>query len=249
MREACQIPEHQQATRDGKCWECERESRRLTAVALFRANRERTILGLLWDEEHGLQTREAKADLLKVPAPLLQAIPAKFRAGDPGNGFGIGGGTGIGKTQAIASVLVDVLGQWAERVIVPTIQDEFDQRKRFPSVRWSCWPDEVHWLRSHAVNGAEERVERLATASLLVLDDLGRERIKGDYSQDWGASQLDHIINARYRAELPIIWTTNIRQADLVGLYGAATVRRLIEPNPMTWVDGLRPFNLPVRSA
>ncbi|WP_243286041.1 hypothetical protein [Geothrix terrae] len=92
-------------------------------------------------------------------------------------------------------------------------------------------------------------MEALANASLLILDDLGRERIKGDYSQDWGASQLDYIVNMRYREERPIIWTTNVRQTDLVRLYGAALVRRLVEPNPMVWVEGLKPFNIPGRSA
>lgn len=245
MPELCQIPEHQNSHRDGKCWECIKESGRLAAVARFRANCGGEIRDLLWDDGRGLHRREANADLLRIPEPIIRAIPAKFRAGSLEGGFGIGGGTGIGKTQAIASTLLDALGQWAERVIVPSIKSEYEQGKRFPAVRWSCWPDEVHWLRSHAINGAEVRVECLAKAGLLVLDDLGRERIKGDYSQDWGASQLDYVIDYRYRAELPIIWTTNVRQADLVGLYGAATVRRLIEPNPMIWVDGLKPFNLP----
>ena len=247
MLNPCQIPEHLHANREGGCWICEQETRRVEAVAKFRESREKLILELLWDEGRGLQNREAGAELSKIPKPILQAIPWEFRDGKSWDGFGIGGGTGIGKTQAIASVLRAALNQWADRVIVPSIRNEYDQRKAFPSIRWSCWPDEVHWLRSHAINGAEERVDHLATAQLLILDDLGRERIKGDYSQDWGASQLDFIVNSRYRAELPIIWTTNVRQSDLVGLYGAAMVRRLIEPNPMIWVDGLKPFNLPGR--
>lgn len=246
--EPCQILEHQNAIHEGVCWKCSAESRRLEAVAKFKTGCDGLILDLLWDEGSGLKRREASAELRKIPASILQAIPSEFRDGKRWVGFGIGGGTGIGKTQAIASVLMAVLNLWAERVIVPSIRDDYD-RKRFPSVRWACWPDEVHWLRSHAINGAEERIEQLAKADVLILDDLGRERIKGDYSQDWGASQLDYIVNSRYRAELPTIWTTNVRQTDLVGLYGAAMVRRLIEPNPMTWVDGLKPFNLPGRSA
>ena len=249
MPEPCLIPEHQDAIREGECWECRKEADRLDAVAQFRAGRSQRILDLLWDDGRGLQRREAHAERERIPSPILEAIPGRFRAGDLQDGFGIGGGTGIGKTQAIAALLIEGLTQWSERVIVPSIQGQWDSRKTFPAVRWSSWPDEVHWLRSNAVNGAEERVERLATAHLLVLDDLGRERIKGSYTEDWGASQLDHIINSRYRAELPTIWTTNVSQVDLVRLYGAATVRRLIEPNPPSWVSGLKPFNLPGRSA
>ena len=154
----------------------------------------------------------------------------------------------MGKTQAIAALLVNVMTQYAERVIVPSIEDELTRRESFPSVRWSSWPDEAHWLRSHAIHGAEERVERLASARVLILDDLGRERIKVDYSQDYGASQLDYIVNSRYRMELSTIWTTNVRERDLVGLYGAAMFRRLNEPNPLIWVDDITPFNLPKRS-
>jgi DNA replication protein DnaC len=218
-------------------------------VAEFLSSYPNQILNLLWDEGMGIRGLEAKADPSMIPAAILQAVPDGFKDGSQVSGFGIGGGTGIGKTQAVASLLKVALGRYAERVIVPSIEGQWDSRKRFPSVCWSSWPDEVHWLRTHAIAGAEDRVERLATAQLLVLDDLGRERIKGDYSQDWGASQLDYIVNARYRAELPTIWTTNVRQADLVRLYGAAMVRRLIEPNPLVWVEGLKPFNLPGRSA
>ena len=249
MPEPCQIPEHQGANQGGACWMCRKESERLEAIAEFRANCEDKILELLWDEGRGLQRREANAECGKIPALILQAIPTGFRDGSLKNGFGIGGGTGIGKTQAIASLLVSALIQFSERVIVPSIKSKWGKTEQFPSVRWSSWPDEAHWLRGHAINGAEDRVEWLAKAQVLILDDLGRERIKGDSSQDWGASQLDYIINTRYRAELPIIWTTNVRHADLVGIYGAAMVRRLIEPNPMTWVDGLKLFNLPKRSA
>ncbi|GLH72055.1 hypothetical protein GETHLI_05570 [Geothrix limicola] len=249
MPELCRTPEHQDAILDGECWKCRKESERLDAIAQFRAERSRRILDLLWDDGRGLQRREARAERERIPGLILEAIPGRFRAGHLEVGFGIGGGTGIGKTQAIAALLTEGLTHWSERVIVPSIQGQWDSRKDFPRVVWSSWPDEVHWLRSNAVNGAEERVERLAMAHLLVLDDLGRERLKGSYTEDWGASQLDHIINSRYRAELPTIWTTNVSQVDLVRLYGAATVRRLIEPNPLSWVTGLKPFNLPGRPA
>lgn len=249
MPDPCGIPEHAVAIHNGECWECDRESRRAEAVAEFLSYYPNQILNLLRDEGMGIQGLEAKADPSKIPAAILQAVPDGFKDGSKVSGFGLGGGTGIGKTQAVASLLRVALSRYAERVIVPSIKSRWDARERFPSVCWSSWPDEVHWLRANALGGAEDRVDRLATARLLVLDDLGRERIKGDYSQDWGASQLDYIVNTRYRAELPTIWTTNVRQADLVRLYGAAMVRRLIEPNPLVWVEGLKPFNIPRRLA
>jgi DNA replication protein DnaC len=54
---------------------------------------------------------------------------------------------------------------------------------------------------------------------------------------DWAASQLDRIVNHRYREMKPIVWTTNLREVELVGLYGAALVSRLCEDNPLTWIE------------
>ncbi len=249
MLEVCQIPEHKGRFFQGRCVACEKEATRREVVACFRESCSQRILDLLWDEGRGLMRHEGRATSSKIPEPILRAIPEWARNGSLRPGFGIGGGIGVGKTQAVASIVKEALAGYAEREIIPTLIDEHSLYGRlFPKVRWSSWPDEVHWLRSHAINGAEERVDDLANASVLVLDDLGRERIKGDYSQDYGASHLDYIVNRRYREERPIIWTTNVRQADLVGLYGAALVRRLVEPNPMVWVEGLKPFNTPGRS-
>ena len=105
---------------------------------------------------------------------------------------------------------------------------------------WSSWPDEVNWLRAHAIDpNVHDRIEELKTCSLLFLDDLGRERIRGSYADDWAASQLDGILNHRYRYELPIVWTTNLTLQQLAGIYGGAMLSRLTADNPLVWVDGL----------
>ena len=84
-----------------------------------------------------------------------------------------------------------------------------------------------------------ERILALQTVPLLILDDLGRERIRGSYAEDWAASQLDGIINHRYRHEMPILWTTNVPAAHLVVLYGSALVSRLTGDNPLIWFNDL----------
>jgi DNA replication protein DnaC len=201
------------------------------------------ILGLLMAEGRGLKRLEANADITRIPERILHALPMGFQKGHLEGGFGLGGAIGIGKTQAVAAFVIALMFGCAEEKIVPSITAEGTFRMRFPSVSWSSWPDETHWLRSHAFNGAGERVDQLATSSLLILDDLGRERVKSPYTQDYAASQLDYIVNSRYRDELPTIWTTNLREGSLVELYGASMVRRLIEPNPLAWVSDLTPFN------
>lgn len=190
----------------------------------------------------GLSPREVKAALTRIPDPIRHALPkealAALRRGDtPSQGFGLGGTTGGGKTMALAAIL-GVFGSSRVRAFQPSPGRKF--RGALAGVVWAHWPDMVTWLRAHALDErAPQEVDRLAGAELLVLDDLGRERIKGSYVDDWAASQLDTIISQRYRNELPILWTTNVREADLVILYGAALMRRLTADNPLIWVEGL----------
>ena len=245
MPDSCQIPAHKMNIRRSYCIDCASETRRSEAVAKFKEGCRNQIYEILVRSGGGLQRIEAMAEPSKIPTSILHALPHEFRDGSLSVGFGLGGGTGIGKTQAIAAMLIKAMFHYANHIIIPSINPDLNSMRGFPSIRWACWPDELHWLRSNAIHGATERVEGLAMVQLLVLDDLGRERIKGGYTEDYGASQLDFIVNSRYRSGLPTIWTTNVREADLVGLYGAAMFRRLNEPNPLNWVDGLKPFHHP----
>lgn len=196
-----------------------------------------------WLLARGLSPREAKATMDRVPAEIRGAIPkgsltALLEGRLPAQGFGLGGNTGGGKTMAVAAILRHAAGVQA-RAYQPARGQAFGGALR--GVRWASWPDTVSWLRSHAIDpAAPERIEELSSAPLLILDDLGRERIKGSYIEDWAASQLDAIVNHRYRHELPILWTTNVTEEDLVGLYGAAMLRRLAADNPLVWLPNLR---------
>jgi hypothetical protein len=64
------------------------------------------------------------------------------------------------------------------------------------------------------------------------LEDLGRERLKGSYGDDWSRSCLDMIVTQRNRRRLPILWTTNCTFEELLGIYGPGVVSRLAEINP-----------------
>ena len=222
----------------GTCWGMEQERQR-------RSHEGEIILGDLpnWVTEQvmrlGLSKREARADLQRVPQVVRKALPLDtlktLLDGDvPSRGFGLGGNTDGGKTMALAAILRRHLEAWARKT-VPTrgrvLPDWFT---------WVCWPDEVQWLRAHAIaDTTTDRLDALANVPLLILDDLGRERIKGSYADDWAASQLDFVVNSRYREELVTLWTTNVREVDLVSLYGAALMRRLTAENPLTWIENL----------
>lgn len=224
------------------CWTCwqakqEEEARAVRAAEILASLEDWTTRHL---QRAGLSRREIRAELHRIPGPIRNAMPKEvvraMVAGDiPTAGFGLGGNTDGGKTMAVAALLKVHLEAWTKREIPK-------RGEGTPAwFRWANWPDTVQWLRAHAIDpSAPELVENLAHIPLLVLDDLGRERIKGSYTEDWAASQLDAIVNARYREERVTIWTTNVTEADLVNLYGAAMLRRLTADNPLTWIPDLR---------
>ena len=175
----------------------------------------------------------------RIPKEIKQRLPQKsvksLNGGEyPEKGFGIGGNTGGGKSMALAAILKTCFKEKA-KANAPKM-GHFNIAR----VLWSCWPDEVNYLRAHALDSdTAERILALQTVPLLILDDLGRERIRGSYAEDWAASQLDGIINHRYRHEMPILWTTNVPAAHLVVLYGSALVSRLTGDNPLIWFNDL----------
>ena len=198
----------------------------------------------------GLSTREVQADWAKVHQAMRDAIPASriapmVQGGRLAQGFGLGSDTGTGKTMAVAALLKVMIKKrlrwWAETLPERVAKEPHHSHPVPPhGIRWISWPDTVTWLRAHAVDGqAETLLEQVEGVRLLVLDDLGRERIKGSYLEDWAASQLDRVVNHRYREMLPTIWTTNLREEQLTAIYGAALLSRLVEDAPLIWLDGI----------
>ncbi len=71
--------------------------------------------------------------------------------------------------------------------------------------------------------GAEDRVwERARTVELLVLDDIGSERLT-----DWRRDRLDALVDDRYCAQLPILLSTNFAPNDWADVFGHRTAERL----------------------
>jgi DNA replication protein DnaC len=75
---------------------------------------------------------------------------------------------------------------------------------------------------------------RYIRADLLVLDDLGRERVT-----DWATERLYVLVNARYGELRPTIATTNLRPSELVALpqYGPI-VSRLLDGRQAVRIEG-----------
>jgi DNA replication protein DnaC len=85
------------------------------------------------------------------------------------------------------------------------------------------WPalDLVAALRKDALDDEGDLVKRCMTCDLLLLDDIGREKMS-----DFIAQEFHRIIDYRYRQMLPLAVATNLTRAQITERYGAHTMSR-----------------------
>ena len=204
----------------------------------------------------GMSPREARAEVARIPMQIKRALPedavkALLAGQDPAHGFGLGGeGTGAGKTSAVAAILQGWMRAREEKRVRDGGEPPESGAVRGPggqrTLAWASWPSTVSMLRTRAtVDGfVEDTLASLIGARVLFLDDLGSERIKGSYVEDFAASQLDVVVDERYRDERPTFYTTNLDFAGMVAFYGARMVSRLCGDNPLSVVEGLPDLRL-----
>ena len=134
---------------------------------------------------------------------------------------------GNGKTMLSCLILKDIINRFEDTA-----------RDRCP---YQFWPVASVKFRLRAAEryGSKETqedvVREFSTMWLLVLDDVGKEKLGGaeaEFAYEWYFS----VLNARYNANLPVIITSNLDVApwtaqgpSLVDLMGRATVSRLME--------------------
>ena len=86
--------------------------------------------------------------------------------------------------------------------------------ERGTQVIFATAPDLLDHLRAtygpNAEIGYDELFERVRTAELLIMDDLGAES-----STPWAQEKLYQIINYRYMRRLPTVYTTNLTLAEI----------------------------------
>lgn len=231
----------------GECSRCERdrverESLAVQAEAVLAAAESWLPA---WCDHAGLARREATARLELVPAGVKSALGdprlhvKSMTAGEvPASGFGLIGTTGTGKTFALAALVQKMaLERW--RRLAPA--HGLKVKRQF--LRWVRWPEVVAEFRLRAMNDkTHEKVADLvdlwSTTEALVLDDLGAERMRSDYSEDWTASLLDVVLDRRHNAMLPTWWTSNLEPDELVARYGSRLWSRLTGPNPAVRIAG-----------
>jgi hypothetical protein len=136
-----------------------------------------------------------------------------------GRGLVLMGMSGRGKTGAAVGVL-RYFHDRGHRVYFTAVQDLLEATK------------EGFEDKTNLPEGARPLI-RAERAHVLVLDDLGAERVT-----DWTAAAVDNLVRKRYNAERPTIITSNLSTADFRRRVGPRLLSRLAETTQAVVADG-----------
>jgi DNA replication protein DnaC len=153
-------------------------------------------------------------DVFKAPDATRKTALEQARrfASDPAGWLYFHGHYGCGKTHLLSGIANALMA-------------------RGHAVLYVVVPELLTYLRAAFDTGIEDgfaaRVARIRDAPVLLMDDLGAERVTG-----WVAEQMYTIVDARYRAELPTAFAANVAPADIGGRLGS----RLADQRRVTYV-------------
>ena len=162
-----------------------------------------------------------------------EAVKAARRfAAEPGGWIVLSGPSGCGKTHLGAAITGACIGNGSAALfmVVPDLLDH---------LRAAYQPD--------SAVGYDELFELLKSAPVLVLDDLGVQS-----ATPWAQEKLFQLVNHRYNARIPTIFTTNLP----LDAFDARLRARLSDPDlaevhylesgPDAWSSGLDSLDLPL---
>lgn len=137
-----------------------------------------------------------------------------------GSGLLLVGPVGTGKTHLSAAVAMALMDK-EHRVVFGTINSLLSQ------IRYSYEDDK---------ESEKELFDQYTKCSLLVIDDLGKEKVT-----EWTEQLVFDIINTRYERLKPVLITTNLNLKDIRAKYrenGDALVDRIVEMCQGVRLDG-----------
>ena len=184
----------------------------------------------------------AAAGLAPVELAALDHAPRHAAPAFGARGFGLVGPTGTGKTWTVV--------QWLGRRVDEVVRAQPDpsrakliwvegDRARDRRIAWVNWHDAADLLIRNRKDStwAERRAGWWEDVPLLVLDDLGRERVEGRGCP--ARAVLNRVLDHRHRHRMALIWTSNLdSQEALDGFYGEALASRLVGTWPPAQAEG-----------
>lgn len=193
-------------------WEAERRSALLNTL-MERSGVSKRLQRCTLENFHIARNPDAKTALQKVE-DWIDHWP-EYR--EAGRGLFLSGEVGTGKTHLAVAVMKEL--QEAHEVpclmmSVPELLD--DMRAEYDSRE-----------------GRGRMVAQAKAAELLVLDDLGSEKIT-----DWSIERLFVIIDHRYRNMAPTIYTSNLGYQGVREVFGERIASRMIESNKWVFMEG-----------
>lgn len=165
--------------------------------------------------ESGVHSSAARAAgrILGYVSVITECRPGQASAG---HGLYLVGGVGTGKTHLAAALTNRLVSEERIPTLFVTVPELLDEMRPGGSQET-----------------ATSILERAKGADVLVLDDLGAEK-----PTEWVRERLFVLINHRYRAELPTIYTSNVWLEDLAGHVGDRIASRIIETSEFVLLRG-----------
>jgi DNA replication protein DnaC len=177
----------------------------------------------------------APRELDALDHPAMHALPP------PEQGFGLVGGTGVGKSWSLVHFLAQRVDKDVRRQPDPALAKLFwvdGDIARDRRVLWVNWHDQVEEIHRRRFDDVwvSTWADWAKLVPLLVLDDLGRERHEGE--KDPARAVLVTVMDARHRNKFPMLWTSNLSADELTSVYGAALASRILGSWPAYEVEG-----------
>lgn len=180
-----------------------------------------------------LGTRLGSFDPARAPGGKAALEWATGNVSEPHSGV-LAGMVGTGKTMLVCSLVAARAAAWLERWPLAIVETAAGVTARPPFTDlFVDVPEMLDAMRRWIARPeGPDPLDRYARASLLILDDLGREKVT-----DWATERLYVLVNARYGDLLPTIATSNLRPNELAKAGYEPIVRRLLDGRPAIWLS------------